>query len=65
MINDRWGGETDDLYVNFGFDDRGVCLHSRQIEFGAKQVNWAILKGDTEDITREDVWWHGANVIRT
>jgi hypothetical protein len=65
MINDRWGGETDDLHVNFGFDDRRVCLCSQQIKFGAKQVDWANLKGDAKDIMQEDIWWHGGNVIRT
>ncbi len=55
MVNDRWGGKTDNLHVDVGFDDSGVCLHSRQIRFGAKQVDWAILKGDAEDIAGEDV----------
>ncbi len=55
MVNDRWVGKTDDLHVDFHYDDCGVCLCSRQIKFRAKQVDWAILKGDAKDIMQEDV----------
>ncbi len=50
VIQDGRSGQTDDFQADGGLYCRGVHLCAREIEVRAKQVDWAILEGDPEDV---------------
>ncbi len=50
MIQDGGSGQTDDFWADCGLYCCGVHLCACEIEVRAKQVDWAILEGDPEDV---------------
>jgi hypothetical protein len=65
VIQDRWGGQLDNLQADLSFDGCRIHLCTREIKIWAKQVNRTILEGDAKDVAREFLGRHEANVVRT
>jgi hypothetical protein len=60
VIQDGWGGQAD-----LSFDGLRIRLCTCKIKIGVKQVDGTILEGDAEDVTREFLGRHEANVVWT